>query len=697
MAVLKHALGVDALGTVPIAGEYRISSPLTGFIFSDPHNGVGTMYEVGINGVGLMIADTADKPAYTRQSAQVEIPRFATGATPFSEAVDRYTFVAFSDLSDGAGQRFVDREDSSPKAYWDSRRVDPFSQPGRLMPLKALSSVRSVTARTSATTNTNPWSKPDYPLVFLKNGEGLYLDDDRNVKKVSDGTAVYTGGSEVWSMHTDGRTTLMGLFDGTFRSSVDGAAVTTPTVNGIATVDGDAAYVTCVYWSTTANRWCVGVQTGTNKAAFTTLSGKATPYSNEMGTNLYRHSALSGGTGFNATCIRSITDGGGNVWFAVTDIGGAYNSIYAWKAGSADAPTLAYRFASGEVPFSIFYHQGNLFCRALTPTARGDQLTVSIFRFIQQGSQLVPVAILDLDSLDTSSTTSILFRSHILGGWAAYGARIYFGWKYDHGSGTYGTGSIDLTTGGYAKWWDVDATASNTAAVDGLAVSSTGVPYVLVPGVGLYSANGAETTGWLVTSYSDLASTIDKRIDSVALTSQGHDAASPSGDVRTMIGSDQSGPWSDITDAAGNLQNTFGATTIERYPEDTVMDVFTLRVELTPGGTGTYHDKTVVRLHPLGLVDDMLQVAINCSDNPRSLSGSPLSGGDGKGSDRARWLESLTQTIVTFQDIDWEVGDEPTKWEILNVEVTGRNSRQPSSGRASQDLTATVTMRRFIK
>ena len=693
MAVLEHALGVDAIGTEPIAGEFLISSPVSGFTPIDAINTVGTRYEVAINGEGLMLADTADQENYTRQSSQIDLPRFATGETPFSEAADRYTFVAFGDMSDGAGQRFRDREDASQAAFWDSRRVDPFSEPGRLLCLKSLASVRAVTVRTTASYYLD---KPDYPLVFLQAADGWYLSADNSIRLVSSGAEHFNvAAARIRSMHTNGVTTLYAVSDGSFRSTVGTAAVTTPTVNGIANIGGTAVTTSCVYWSTVAQRWCVGVD-GNGVFGFTTLSGSATPYANEMGTNIYRHSVATGGSSRTAT-IRSITDGGGFVWYSVTDYpAGNFNSIYGWKAGSADAPAVAYRFSNGEVPVSVFYHQGNLFCRTIAPTARGDQFTVSIFRFVQQGAQLTPVAILDLGSLSTT-TTSTLFRSHILGGWAAYGSRVYFGWKSLHSPGTYGTACIDLASGGYAKWWDLDGTAADENVVDGIAVSTTGVPYVLVPGLGLYSASGAEDDGWLSTSLADLGSSVDKQIDSITLMAQGHDAATASGDVRVLISDNHDGPWVGEFPPDGALQNVFTLATVEVKPVGMTYEQFAIRIELTPGGTGTFHDKTVVRLHPLGLTDEMLQMHINCSDRPEGLGNSRLPGGDGKGSERARWLQSLTQTVVGYQDIDWREGDAVEYWEILSVEVTGRNSRQSGTGRASQNLTAKVTMRRFVK
>lgn len=95
--------------------------------------GVGRIYEVGINGVGYMLADDPQRGIrYQRGSVDLLPQRLATGDTPFDEAIDRYTFAHDDDWSAGAGQRWRDRPTSVPERYWDSDGVDPFTEPGEL-------------------------------------------------------------------------------------------------------------------------------------------------------------------------------------------------------------------------------------------------------------------------------------------------------------------------------------------------------------------------------------------------------------------------------------------------------------------------------------------------------------------------------------------------------------------------------------
>jgi hypothetical protein len=62
-------------------------------ITHDANSAVGRIYEIGINSVGYMLDDTAER-TIKRQTAHLQADRFATGETPFSEAIDRYTQVS---------------------------------------------------------------------------------------------------------------------------------------------------------------------------------------------------------------------------------------------------------------------------------------------------------------------------------------------------------------------------------------------------------------------------------------------------------------------------------------------------------------------------------------------------------------------------------------------------------------------------
>jgi hypothetical protein len=219
-----------------------------------------------------------------------------------------------------------------------------------------------------------------------------------------------------------------------------------------------------------------------------------------------------------------------------------------------------------------------------------------------------------------------------------------------------------------------------------------------MPSDAVYRAIGTPADGWLTSSSIDLSSSVSKRLDSVSLDSRAYQTvAGPR--VRVRLQHDINGLVFDVTDDVTGeiLENAFTQTTLERFP-DLTMDQFLVRIDFTAPNSETFHAKTVVRLHPLGLVDELLQLNINCTDTPVGLGMAQLPGaGPRKGSERARALEALAETIVQFQDIDWRPGDPLQKWEVLSVSVKGRNTRQALNAQASQQLTALVTLRRFRK
>ena len=94
----------------------------------EPDPLVGTVYEVGIQGRGYMLFDSPEREyQYRRTTIGLEVERFATGDTPFSQSLDRYSFYSQADWTGGAGQRWGSRLRTDPSMWWRSDGVDPFS------------------------------------------------------------------------------------------------------------------------------------------------------------------------------------------------------------------------------------------------------------------------------------------------------------------------------------------------------------------------------------------------------------------------------------------------------------------------------------------------------------------------------------------------------------------------------------------
>ena len=99
---------------------------------------VGHLYEVGINGTGYMLANNpAEGIEYRRQTVPLDPDRLATGDTPFSEAIERYSFAAADTWETGAGQKYLHRSQSTASAFRSSVGLDPFTEEGiiKLLPV----------------------------------------------------------------------------------------------------------------------------------------------------------------------------------------------------------------------------------------------------------------------------------------------------------------------------------------------------------------------------------------------------------------------------------------------------------------------------------------------------------------------------------------------------------------------------------
>jgi len=132
---LYQAKVICSDGTDTGSDASAFSSDLTDVSSYDVETEVGSIWEVAINGQGYRLADTPERP-YRRSTGQLQVPRLATGDTPFSEAIERYTFVGSGDWSLGAGQKVGNRAGSDACAFWYSQSVNPF-EPGEVSLLPA--------------------------------------------------------------------------------------------------------------------------------------------------------------------------------------------------------------------------------------------------------------------------------------------------------------------------------------------------------------------------------------------------------------------------------------------------------------------------------------------------------------------------------------------------------------------------------
>jgi hypothetical protein len=614
---------------------------------------LGTMYEVAINGVGYMLADKpGTERQYLRRSGGLESPRFATGQTPFTESIDRYTYIGFADFSGGGGQRYLNRDTSDQKRYLDSYGVDPFT-PGELKLLPATDAI-AVTLSSYA------------PYVTVA-GDDLYVrtDQDELTKRTPGGSNTVfnvAGAGTISDLTSDG--TYWYVCDGTAVWRNDSAA---DPGGSWSTVDAKV-----IHWG--ADRICAAYATAPSSTpnTFTTL------------TTAGAEEVVSGRIILPAgSTITSICSGDGYVWFTVKR--GQLGLVYAWKAGTADAPFIVWESPRGQFPTDSAFYQGNLFIRTSIPKTTGS--TGIIWRGPVSEGRPSPARVVELDNGTYDCG---------IGSFAGNDRFVIFTWPgMTAGADTVaGTGAIDLASGGYAKWlYDPDS-------------DPTFAPYELVVWGGklvISGYTGAEASlaleqatympsGSITSSISDMATPLAKVYDEALALFDPLPSGSTIAGSYSLDGGLSYAAGSFTVSAAGTVRTK---STISREASS-----IGLILTLTP--TVALDDTPVVRAasfrcHALSPADQILKLPINCSDRLAGVNGQELpESGPGSGATRARTLEGLVQTRVYLQDIDWPTTQSVSTWEVVDCEVTSAGVFDSHRNRMVYDQVAMLTLRKVL-
>lgn len=644
---------------VSASDGYDWSTEATSTVFFDgssladvtPLAAVGQVYEVGINGVGYMLADHPDRDIrYARRIVPLDPPRLATGDTPFSEAVERYTMLGWSDWSDGAGQRFARRDTSSAKAYYTSSGINPF-EPGELRLLPSTSQFRSsaqdpqraviaggkIYIQSSGTQLAAYDDPTDVTATTFSHGAGTAVD------LASDGTYWYVAdGSNVWR----------------------GATASTP---GAAWSTEDAQLIE---WCT--DRIVIAKKTGssTTPNAIATLSGAGAVSGPGAGSTPF--------TFEEETDIRSITSGDGYVWWAAARYDRSV--VYSWKLGSTDSYLTAFQVPAGQEVRSVGYYQGNVFIAVTEPASTGNRLI--IYRGVPQQGALTVTRVLDIaDGVDRSVVD-----------FAGDDRFVFFSWK-TVGSFS-GIGAIDLSTGGWAKWLEATAGTGNVRSI----LSWYGRAVFTVDGSGTYieqiASGGNDNTvssGVCTFSVDDLNTSQRKRFTNLRINFDPLPAGATITVAYSLDGGTSFTTLTPIVDGDG--QKTAD------WDMDEQSDSMQLRVTLTHGSTTTPVLRNVtVRANAIGLADQVLILPITCYDQVTDLRGRPLpENGAGVGAARARTLEGLVQTSVLVQDVDWQQTQTAQVFDVVACDITSVGVRDPKLGRQAQGQVAVLTLRRSVR
>jgi hypothetical protein len=620
---------------------------------------VGKRWDVALADVGYMLASPAEwgaEFAYQRRRTQIEPERFSTGETPFTGAIDRYSFLDFSSAIGGAGQKYLNRSDSDQTSFWDSSGVDPFTEDRRLTLLPKLNQV-------SSSAHTSVVLAGGRTRLLHANGtasvRATTLSGDTPTTEQTYAMSPGGGLTAVYDMDMNDQYcyVAMGL-------ALDRITLGTSTV----TQGWSALDVGRVEWI--GDRLAVIYRDApTNTYRFSTLSDAGVE---EVAGGLFTWpGATAGLLGLATTLLGGITSGGGYVWFSSFSANEDGGFVFVWPMDTTLSASIALKMPAGDIPADVFYYQGQVFIWAQRIAT--DRAVV--YRCAVNGDGTLTPFLLVPDAGTAGASGINVGRK-----FAARGDKVFFCWN-DMESNLSGIGTIDLSTGGYAK----RSLAGASGDVRGVAVWGNRPVFGAVSR-DLYFEDSNEylTTGWLRTSIMDGDSALAKRWDQVSVVA----GIGASQDVDVAYSTDDGATYTDVP-------LTFSGGVAEA---DLALMARSLGLQVTldgPGTTTPSFNVVSTRFHPVGIQDELLVVPIDCSDSPRDLQGQPT-GASNDGEDRLAALEALLGTTVSFQDVDWHLTGVEKTCEVLQVAVVRKRIGDRQDVRARSRAAALVTLRRQL-
>jgi hypothetical protein len=644
---------------------------------------VGRIYDCAVNGVGLIMYDGKGEYSdlrYERAAINIDADRMVTGETPFSQSIERYHFTGWDDFSGGSAQLHVDRESSAPNRYYRSEGVNPFTVPGEatLLPKVAISNGVNYTGQ----------------CIVQANNRLFHRYGDTNVR-------VYTTPAS----HTSQAVT--GIVPGRHCMASDGVNAYALTTSGIVRSSGGAFAA----WSDELGdgiSWAEGriwltrrVDGSASANELWSLKPDGTlesggPEEDEDGEPINPIAWALLEPGWH---ILPPVAGGGFVWFSAH--GPSNSQVWRIKSGTLDPPQIAWELPDDELATDLLHYQGNVFVRAAvtgplglgregpatlaggfppalpddpcvrTPT---DPVAGRIYRcVVDGGGALVPYLVVELP--DENLTVDPEPVNNGVGGFTAYGRYVFFGWSgMATTSGNAGLGIIDLSTGGFCRGYALDGIASPGPVT--VAVEWAKHMWFVTNTHGLASTTEERVaSGYLLTSITDKASAKRKWIDDI------HIEFAPlyegqSVEIRPTL------DWGEsILD--GIETSEVGRTDLSLEWQRSCVSVG-VRVDLRRGDDPLIGPRlriVEIQMHMTGVSDTQMQIPINCADEVQGRNGADLpDNGNGAGARRARFLESLIQSDVMFQDLDWIHGFGPDRYQVTGVSTRTVRETEPQVG-----------------
>lgn len=602
---------------------------------------VGELYDVAINDVGYILADNGEtsQARYQRATQVLDPPRFASGATPFTESVERYSFHQFLSGRAGAGQRFYEHPNSDPERFFESENVDSFSDEF------------GHTVWPDWVSNSTPsWTLPNGYSNLVETTSGTIIATGTSQVSVWGGSSVaLTLSGSVYELASDGvqwfaASTSNDIAYGTGASQT-GSLSPPAAIKGISHVSGRLAG-----WYASSGKW------------------KWTTMDDTTGTE-----EVSGGrlTNVAATFIGRSVEASGYVFTCASTYQGT--TLYAWPAGTSDTPFVALRLpdvysASG----NLFVYQGVLYL-VTTKTGAG---TEQLWRLaVSADGTLTPF--LTIDDVNLSGSANIY--------WAADGDVVFMAAQ----NGLY---QVNVASGG---WQFLSPVPSGTSPqCRGFSIRMLSSPTIVVADGATETVYTKATfngeTGTLVLSDIDKAALRQKRYDRVVLRFDPLPAGcAVAVDYSVDGGSSWVSPSGNSTDVDGDSELSVDLGVEARSMR--------FRVSLTAGSVANTPRLTGVetQVHAVANADTILQLPVRCADRIQVRNGQQdPNDGPGRGAQMVRDLEALCGTAVEVQDVDWSSGAGET-FEITGVVLVDRLSVLSSrDGRVRDSQVAVVQCRK---
>ena len=603
---------------------------------------VGTVFEVGMAGEGYMLYDNRDGAAgqfrYGRQTAGLQSQRFATGSTPFEQAVDRYSFGSMSDFRGGRGQSYADRAASTETAYLESEGVDPWT-PGKITLLHDMDQEFADTYANLRMTEVD-----GSLFVQTAANELTYRTTPGGSSSVIDLFGIGLAAGGILDMATDGKQWYICDGVSAWRGTTSAPSGTWSTVD-LEVLGWGAGRILGAY-----------ADSSSTPNVFTTL--------NDGGANEKAGGRLTLPAGWE---INSFASGSGYVWFSAYS--GSRSEIWAWTAGSDDSPFLAYEYPLGERVEEMLWHEGQI-----VAVTHHDDDTLSLWRLLPNSDGTLTPFLVD-DAYSSSSSPAI--------GIGAYGSKVYFSWPAM--STNSGVGVLDIVSGGYSKSYVTDTTGEVASVIPW-----QGKIALAVRGNGVWTEqDDYVTTGFLRTSNFDGGSNLSKVYDEISIRGE-------------ALGASQSFAMSYSIDGGNSFVALTAGTlnTAGQFAKSAALgkraNSLSVQVTLTgPGSTTPTVTLVSAKYHMLGLADTVLTLPIDCTDHVRGLNETELDdSGPGRGALRMRRLEGLVQTRVTVQDIDWQDTRDTEVYELLSVEAVKWSVYNRALGKQQVRQVAVCTLRK---